>query len=136
MNGTSARQTLVAAVAGDLQAFTRLLAQPPASIDAQTDSLPELTVTREGIIRVLVALQQKDASPELVQQWASFVRWGYFGSVEGHRRPLDIQYDHSVEDQIVEVLARLDELGDVIDGDISDAEIQELIKSLMADESS
>jgi hypothetical protein len=130
MNAAFDWQDLVATVGGDLEAFTRLLRQPPDRLDSQKDSLPQLIVTKVGLLRVLLALQHKDASPELVQQWASFIRRGYFGSEKGHRCPIEIQYDPSMEDQIVEVLARLDELGDLVDGEITDIELSEMIRSL------
>lgn len=81
-------------------------------------------------MRVLVALQNKDVSPELVQQWASFIRRGYFGSVVAHRRPIDIQYEPAAEDRIAEVISRLDELGDLIDGEIADNDLAEMIEGI------
>jgi hypothetical protein len=130
MTTLSDRQTLVAVVGGDLKAFATLLEQLPARILAQRDLLPELKVTREGILRVLVAMQRNDFSTTLIQQWASFIRRGYFGSVKGPIRPIDIQHEPPAEDQIVEVIARLDELGDLIDGEITDEELLQMIRSM------
>jgi hypothetical protein len=130
MSEMSDRQILVAVVGGDLEAFAKLLQKPPAIIDGLSDSLSDLTVTRESVLRVLLALQRRAAYPVLIQQWASFIRRGYFGTLEGHRSPIEIQYEPSAEDQIVEILARLDELGDMVDGDITDAELAQMIQSL------
>jgi DNA-binding MarR family transcriptional regulator len=126
------QQTLVAVVGGDLKAFATLLKQPPGKIDDLRDLLPKLTVTSEGVLRVLKALQNKDFSAEFIQQWASFIRRGYFGSVDGPRRPIYIQYDPSTEDQLVNIIGRLDELGDLIDGEITDEELVRMIESISA----
>ena len=54
--------------------------------------------------------------PELVQGWASFVRRGHLPGVAGPIKPIEIDYDLCAEDQIAEIISRLDEIGDVIDG--------------------
>jgi hypothetical protein len=97
---------------------------------AAQSSLPELIVTKAAIARVLTALQDHKTSPSMVQKWASFVRRGYFGSVDGKRHPIDIRYDRASEDEIVEIVGRLDELGDSIDGDISEAELVTIMAKL------
>jgi len=72
-------------------------------------------------------------SEDLVQRWGSFVRRGYYGTTDGPIRPLDIDYDPLAEDLIAEVVARLDGLGDPVDGTLSDEEIQELINEIGED---
>ncbi len=129
MKELSDRKILVAAVDGDIEAFAELVQRPPDGIEAQKNSLQGLMVTRKAVARVLEALQQ-GASPGLVQQWASFVRRGYFGQAKGDRHPIDIEYEASAEDRIADVVARIDELGDLIDGVISDDELAKMLADM------
>jgi hypothetical protein len=130
MTELSDQSLLLAVVDGDLSAFAQLRKRSPARIDAQRDSLPVLTVTKQAVLRVLIALQSNAVSPAAVQQWASFIRWGFFGWVEEPRRPLNIEYESVAEDIIVEIIARLDELGDEIDGTISAEELKQMINNI------
>ncbi len=43
---------------------------------------------------------------------------------------VDIAFEAERQDQIVEVLARLDEMGDVVDGVLSDLELVEMLAVL------
>jgi hypothetical protein len=119
------------AVHGDMRSFTSLLNEPHAELETFRAELPELTVSAGTLMDVLHALQSGSISPALAKQWASFVRRGYFEGGHGSIRPLDIIYEPSREDAIVEVIARLDELGDLIDGEISEEELKELLLSLV-----
>jgi hypothetical protein len=58
------------------------------------------------------------------------VRWGHFEGGHGPIRPLEIDDEPSREEVIVEVIGRLDELGDVIDGEIEDDELSEMLVAL------
>jgi hypothetical protein len=117
-------------VEGDLRAFASLLTLDPLTLDESREALPGLLLAPEAVKRVLLALQQNEVEESLVQAWASFVRRGYFGFVNQPRKPLDIAFDERHEDQIATVVARLDELGDSIDGSISPEELKELMDSL------
>jgi hypothetical protein len=86
-----------------------------------------------ALASVLRGLEGRTVSPEEAQRWASFVRRGYFGRSGGDPiQPLDIAYEEESEDAIVEVVARLDEIGDAVDGEVSPKEIRELLQ-LLAD---
>jgi len=67
-----------------------------------------------------------------VQQWASFVRWGYVvtAKISGAVRPLDIEFEEAWEEEISTVIERIDELGDQIDGSLDRAQIISLLMSL------
>ena len=59
------------------------------------------------------------------------MRRGYVpGSGTSPSNPIDIEYEDEDEDAIVEPLARLDELGDLIDGTMSDDELEDWIVKL------
>jgi hypothetical protein len=129
MKELSDRRILLAAVDGDLDAFEELVQRPPDRIEAQANSLPGLMVTKEAVARILEAMQQ-GASQSVVQQWASFVRRGYFAQAKGSSHPIEIEYETSAEDRIADIVARLDELGDLIDGVISDDELAEMLSDM------
>lgn len=67
-------------------------------------------------------LQRGEVTGGEAQRWASFVRRGFVAG-DGSRlpvTPLLIDYEPEHEDAIVEVIGRLDEIGDVIDGEVPD----------------
>ncbi len=87
-----------------------------------------ITIDKDDVKSVLIQLKNKDALEEDVQLWACFLRWGNFPS--DNRKPIfpiDIEYKLEDEDWIVEVVSRLDELGDLIDGTISEKEINKYL---------
>lgn len=130
-------EVLYDAVHGDLEAFVHVSEQPHSIIRECSLALSELVLTPQSICNVLVALKRNEVSPELVQQWASFVRRGYVThwptveiSIQENARsvaPIEIDYDLAFEEEIVEVISRLDEIGDIVDGDITKDELDKWI---------
>lgn len=57
------------------------------------------------------------------------MRRGYFDSSGQALRPVQIEYESDSEDLIAEIISRLDELGDTVDGSIGDEELDRLLKS-------
>lgn len=129
-------QELSNAVHGDLQAFSLLLKQEHATLRNCRAMLGELVVTPADVRKVLLRFQQEQVSPELVQQWASFLRRGITANEGGEpmvRQPvksIDIEYEPKFEDAIVEVISRLDEIGDLIDGEVTPGEIETRLSTL------
>jgi hypothetical protein len=121
-------QVLYAAVHGDLEAFAQVSKQPHDAIVECRLALSELVLTPQSICNVLVALKRNEVSPELVRQWASFVKRGYvtyWSTVQINMQenalpvaPIEIDYDLAFEEEIVEVISRLDEIGDIVEGEI------------------
>lgn len=116
------------AVHGDLNAFAALLRDPAAMV-LDGEAIPGYTLTPSAVRRVLTALRQGTAAPSVVQQWASFVRRGYIAG-ELPVRSITIDYDPQAEDTIADVVSRLDEIGDTVDGEVSSDEIGEMLASL------
>jgi hypothetical protein len=86
---------------------------------------------RPSAVSVLKGLRRGTISPEQAQGWASFVRRGYIArSGAGSVRPLDIAYEEAWEDAIAEAVSRLDQIGDVVDGDVTAGEIHDLLQLL------
>jgi hypothetical protein len=70
-------------------------------------------------------------SPAQAQDWASFVRWGALsGSGAASRAEIGVDYELERENAVADAVARLDELGDVVDGTIPPDEIERLIAML------
>jgi hypothetical protein len=118
-------------VSGDLSSFQVLLTQPHESIVKCRSQLKTLKLTKDSVIRVLDALKRRAVSEESVQMWASFVRRGYVASRRAMPvSPIDIEFDALDEARISDAIARLDELGDAIEGVLSADEIDGLLTSL------
>jgi hypothetical protein len=132
MDELTLREMVWQIMGGDLQAFEALLLAKPPGIDELHKSGVRFIVSAPAVKKVLLALQSREVAPELIQQWASFIRHGFFGRSLLPRTSLPINYNETQEDAIADAVGRLDELGDLIDGEIRDAEITELIRSLDA----
>jgi hypothetical protein len=88
-------------------------------------------VARSGAVRVLRGLLEDAWTPEQAQAWASFVRRGYVAGRDLHAiRPLDIDYEDACEEEIAAAVSRLDEIGDLVDGEVSTGEILDLLQLL------
>lgn len=126
------KELLASLLSGDANT-TRVLAYLPQEelLDAAREV--ELLVRPEAVARVLRQLSNHSIEGGMAQQWASFIRRGYFENQPADRggKPLEIDYDSAYEDAIVEVVSRLDEIGDAVDGDVpGEAETELLLYSL------
>jgi hypothetical protein len=116
-------------VAGDLGAVDQLQTAPQPQIVAAARSA-SVPVTRAAVVRVLRAMRGRQDLDGAAQRWASFVLRGYVAGGSGPIEAADIAIEPDHEQAIVDVLVRLDELGDRIDGRICTAENDDLIASL------
>ena len=92
---------------------------------------PRLTLTATAVATVLRGMLSGAHSPEEAQQWASFVRHGYFAEPgRGPVNPLDIDFEASADQSIADAIGRLDEIGDLIDGEVTTEEIYQLLAAL------
>lgn len=123
---------LLQIVAGDLTHFDQLFHISGDDLVKARNQIKDLTLTNKAILRVLSEFQNAILTEEQVQQWASFIRWGYIGMNQnsGPIRPIDIEFQEEFEEPIIEALSRLDELGDIVDGEIGQDELNQLISSL------
>jgi len=102
-----------------------------ALLEAQAAGRP-LIVTREATVIVLRGLLDHRFTPPVVQSWASLIRRGYIARPEVSLpiQPLEIEFDDTCEDAISETVSRLDEIGDVVDGEVNSSEILDLLQLL------
>lgn len=118
-------------VAGGVELFSLLSkANNDRIFQAIESSGRRLVVTRGGTLRVLHGLLDRTITAPAAQAWASFVRWGLVAGGVNTARALGIEFEEAHEDLIIEIVARLDEIGDIVDGDLTDEEIKGWIEEL------
>ncbi len=123
---------LARVVAGDVERLQALKCYPlrDLSLAARSggDALTLTSATLAGVVEGLSAGRFKESA---VQFWAALLRWGLLPDDDrGAAEVIDIAFEAERQDQIVEVLARLDEMGDVVDGVLSDLELEEMLAVL------
>ena len=122
---------IAAVVDGDLNALSTVSAANDDDLLSAAAELPDLTISRPALIKVLKAWRSGLGSADDVQRWASFVRRGYIaGRFHSGVASIDIAYDANDEELIVEIIGRFDEIGDLIDGHIDDNEQEAMLKAL------
>jgi len=120
-------------LAGNPSAMTLLRAADHESLLAtQVANARPLVLRRDAAARVLRALIDRQITPELAQSWASFVRRGYVEGAlaDGPVTPVDIVFELEPEDAISQVVSRLDEIGDLVDGVVASDEAIDLLRRL------
>jgi hypothetical protein len=69
---------MLRALSGDLNAADRILAIPPIELgNAQSERGVPLVLKRSAVISVLHDLLEGRFPRPRIQEWVSFVRWGY-----------------------------------------------------------
>jgi hypothetical protein len=122
---------LTQVVNGDLRAMPTIAGADHDDLSKAARSIPQgLVVTRAAAVTVLQGFDQGTITPDEAQAWASFVRWGFVLGGRGPIAPIDIDYEEACEEAIVEAIGRLDEIGDLVDGDVSPAEVLLLLQLL------
>lgn len=125
------RTALAAVVAGDPEQIHELVGATHSDLVAAAGELPPLKLHGSAVARALAALLSDSSSERTVQAWASFVRRGYVAqTASAPVHAIVITYEDALEDEIVEAVARMDELGDPVDGRISAEEGAELLALL------
>jgi hypothetical protein len=134
----SVMETMAAAIAalveGDLTYLATVRSASHRELRDAAEKLRGLFVSRSAVAKVLEDWRRGLFAAEDIQQWASFIRRGYFsGRVSCELlRPIPIEYDVNDEEVIVEIIGRLDQIGDQIDGHINACEQDEMLRTLQA----
>lgn len=121
------------ALRGDPTAMGDISGADHASLRDAADAIGQpLIVTRGAAAGVLCGLIDDRFSPTAAQAWASFMRRGYIeGSAErGPIEPIEIEFEEAWEDAISAAVSRLDEIGDLIDGEVTSGEALDLLQLL------
>jgi hypothetical protein len=128
---TSATSSAVMeAVAGDVQAVSRINKVSGPANGRQRESRV-LTLMAETVASVVRGYDLGEITQSEAQQWAELMRWGLVSAQAADAHPrFDIEYEAAHESAIVEALARLDELGDIIDGELRPGEAAQLLRAL------
>jgi hypothetical protein len=128
-------EALVAAIAavveGDLNGLATVRAASHRELSDAAAKLPKVFVSGSALARVLENWRRGLVADEDVQRWASFIRRGYVsGGTSGEIHPIEIEYDANDEALIVEIIGRLDEIGDRVDGSVDAREQEEMLRAL------
>lgn len=125
------REALARVLDGDAQAVSSLRQFGHAALHNGAAGAEPLVLTRVATVSVLRGLRAGQFSPPEAQRWASFVTHGYLeGTAGGPIRAIPIDYESAWEDAIVEAVSRLDQIGDLIDGEVSDGDVLDLLMLL------
>ncbi len=123
-------ECLLAVINGDVRQFAALEACEHSELLDAARAL-DLVVTRGAVKAVVEAWLTETCGPVEVQRWASFVRRGYIGRSEGVPvLPIEIAYSPNDEELLVDIIDRLDQIGDVIEGEVDAPEKAAMIQSL------
>ena len=130
-------KTLSAAIAaiveGDLNSLPSVRIASHRKLWDAAVKLPRLVVSRSALARVVEEWHHGLFTAGDIQQWASFIRRGYISGIASDEiHPIEIEYDVNDEALIVEIIGRLDEIGDQIDGHIDAREREEMLRALRA----
>ena len=129
---SSEKAVLDAVLSGDIGAMQKLRSWSSHDLN-DLAAASEYELPARAVVRVL---EEYDAGmwPQAdVQEWAQLMRWGVlFGPDRSPFPEFVVEYAPDAEDAIIEALARLDELGDIIDGELRPGEAAELCAALMA----
>ena len=91
----------------------------------------DLVLGPAAVVRVIQDWLRDDLDDSSVQRWASFVRRGYLETTEQVAcAPIKIEFVAKHEETISAIISRLDELGDAIDGVVTDAEKRDMVATL------
>ncbi len=114
---------------GDVEKVDELTSFSAEDVASATSG--EVVLEATAVARVLQDFRDGRRSAEQVQRWANFVRWGSVPASTGvGLHSVDIAFAPEREDAIATALERLDELGDLIDGQVDSDEIDDLLTNL------
>jgi hypothetical protein len=137
---THKKLTLIKAINGNMLIFQKLYEERKAwnkliTVISHTNYI--FSLNKKSLLNVLNFFHVNiDERIHLVSKWAFFVKHGYFGYwAEGEVNLIQperllINYENEHEDKITDIISRLDEMGDEIDGIVTKNEIEEFISSL------
>ena len=124
--GGRSEQPLAEVIAGDVAQLARL-----DSLAGATPPRMPLVLYRSAVARAIAGWLDGAWSTESLQAWASFVRRGYVtGTASGPVQPIEMTYEADHEELLATVIGRLDELGDLVDGQITVGEGDQLLAAL------
>lgn len=131
---TTLAEALAAVVAGDLLHLRQVASATHDALRAAAATLPPLRVDRSSLERAVCAWRSGQFSDAELNTWAWLVRSGAapIGTGTQALRPIEIDYDVAHEDLLADIVGRLSELGDLVDGQIDDAEFERMLVDLRA----
>jgi hypothetical protein len=123
---------LAAVVAGDLRQLWQVTSATHDDLRGAAATLPSLLVDRGSVLRAVRAWRTGQCSDAELNTWAWLVRGGAIPYRSGTQsfRAIEINYEVEHEDLITDVVGRLSELGDLVDGRMDDTEVERILADL------
>jgi hypothetical protein len=90
----------------------------------------DLRLRKQAVLRVLGDLRTGRLGQSDAGEWASFVMHGYVRGHVGRLTVVDIPYEET-DDEIAQVILRLEQIGDGIGERVSDQEVEGFIRLLL-----
>ncbi len=123
---------LAAILAGDVIHIRDLTSATHDDLRQAGATLPTLWLSRASVARAIRNWRSGICSDSQLNTWAWFVRRGAVPDPGDTKplSPLEIHYDREHEDLLVAIVGRLSELGDLVDGQLGDAELDRILLDL------
>ena len=117
-------------IAGDLSDIEIVGAAPHEVLLSAWAQSSKPALRAATVRRVLDDLVTGRVESQRAQLWASLMMHGSVEPVGQPIEPIGVEYEPEYEEQIVEAIKVLEQIGDVIDGDPSEAQLRQLIADL------
>lgn len=119
-------------IRGDLGSLGAIVSAEHTEVLKAAEALgTPLMIPRTAAISVVRGLIDGAYAPEMAQAWASFVGAGFVANrFTGPIRPVAIDFEEAFEDAISAAVSRLDEIGDLVDGEVTTDEALNLLQLL------
>lgn len=114
---SNVKSLLSAAIAGDVTALSAIRNVPQDELVEAAREM-HLVLTPDSLARVLRQLRSHEIEGTDAQRWASLVRWGLGGRASGPVQTIDVEYQSDYDQEIADIVGRLEEIGDIVDGDV------------------
>lgn len=122
---------LLSCIQGNVSIIKKLKLLDHEKIRNLFKKVAPIIMTKQYIYNALQNFKNGKSKQSDLQEWASFIRRGYLPSPKSTSiSPLKIDYQREDEDVIVEVIAKLDQIGDKVDGKISKSDVDCLLNYL------
>lgn len=117
-------------VQGDVGALDIVRAAPHEAVLKAWLHSEQPSLTAAALRGVLADLIEGRVAPDIVQSWASFIMHGYLEPVGPPTMPVEVEYESKYEEPIIETIAVLEQMGDLIDGQPSESQLRQFIDEL------
>lgn len=139
MNKSEILTAVQSLILGDLSQIESLrsISHSEIQMALEKQKLPKLT--QKTVLEILTQFSKGLIPQTTIKHWALLMLRGIWGTWQTtslvkdsklNAIAIEIVFEPSFEDQIVETLSRLDELGDAVDGKLNQTDLNKMIQTL------